>query len=60
MLGDVHPVRSGGVGVVGPHAAVIDPVGRQVGEFMVVDVGGGHAERFADGVHVAVHELYSV
>ena len=57
---DVYPVRSGGVGVVGPDAAVVYPVGRQVGEFMVVDCVRGLAERFADGVHIPVDELYGV
>ena len=57
---DVYPVRGGGVGEVGPDAAVVYPVGRQVGEFMVVDCVRGLAERFADGVHLPVDELYGV
>ena len=36
------------------------PVGRQVGEFVVVDRVGGLAERFAHGVHLPVDELYGV
>jgi len=57
---DVYPVRGGGVGEVGPDAAVVYPVGRQVGEFVVVDRVGGLAERFAHGVHLPVDELYGV